>query len=77
METHIQKWGNSLGVRIPVKLARQLNIKPGGVVDLFIENDRLVLNPKKYQLDDLVGKISKENLHLNILESSKLGNEEW
>jgi antitoxin MazE len=77
MHTHIQKWGNSLGVRIPAKLAHQLNMRPGGAVDVFIEDDRLIVNPQRYQLTDLIGNISKSNMHHHLLESSGIGEEEW
>ena len=29
METRIRKWGNSLALRIPQSLARQIALKPG------------------------------------------------
>jgi antitoxin MazE len=77
MQTHIQKWGNSLGVRIPAKLAQELYIKPGSTVDLFVEDHRLVIKPQKYQLDDLLQQITEKNIHHALLEDESIGVEEW
>lgn len=43
MEAHIQKWGNSLGLRIPMALAKRLNFRPGTNVIIEVENGRLVI----------------------------------
>lgn len=77
MQTHVQKWGNSLGVRIPAKLAQQLNMNPGAAVDIFVEDGRLIMSPQRYQLADLIGGISKTNMHHHLLEGSEMGEEEW
>lgn len=77
MQTRIQKWGNSLGVRIPLQLAKQLNLHQGSPVNLGIENDCIVIHPPKYDLDAMLNQITKENMHHQILEDSQRGNEEW
>jgi antitoxin component of MazEF toxin-antitoxin module len=33
METIVKKWGNSLGIRIPNAIARELSLKDGSFVD--------------------------------------------
>lgn len=77
MNTLIQKWGNSLGVRIPAKLAQKLHIKPGSAVDITIEGNHLIVSPQRYRLDDLLDSISEKNLHSNLLDGSAVGEEEW
>ena len=77
MQTHIQKWGNSLGMRIPAKLSHELNLRPGSIVDILIEDNHLVITPRRYQLDDLLENISKANLHNNLLDDPLKGKEEW
>ena len=66
MRTRIQKWGNSLGLRIPRTLARQVRVEVGAEVEVSIERGRLVIKPAKpmrYRLKDLVAGITPENRH--------------
>lgn len=76
MQSQIQKWGNSLGLRIPMQLAKKLNLHPGSSVTLEIENDRLILTPK-YNLQNFLNEITIENQHHQLLEGGSKGNEEW
>jgi len=78
METHIQKWGNSLGLRIPSHLAKKLKLQPGSVVNIDIEEDRLIIQSQKYNLDLLLKEITAQNLHhLELEDSEQLGSEAW
>lgn len=78
METHIQKWGNSLGVRIPMHLAKQLQLQPGSVVNINVEEGRLIIEPHKYDLNVLLNEITPQNLHhLELEDNEQLGNEAW
>lgn len=77
MQTHIQKWGNSLGLRIPRKLAKQLNLHPGSSVTMVIENGRIIIQTPKYDLDTLLSEITPHNQHHQILDDQSQGNEEW
>ncbi len=44
MQTRIQKWGNSLGVRIPRALAEDVGVDPGSKVSLsFLEGELIVI----------------------------------
>jgi antitoxin MazE len=77
MQTHIQKWGNSLGIRIPMKLSQHLNLKPGSVVNVLLEGDHLIIHPQKYQLEEMLSKITPKNCHHEIFTDSIKGQEEW
>lgn len=80
MQSRIQKWGNSLGLRIPVHLAKQLNLHPGSSVELTIneERDQLIIQAPHYDLKTLVEAITQENQHNLLLEDeTQLGSEEW
>nr|WP_245989397.1 AbrB/MazE/SpoVT family DNA-binding domain-containing protein [Ureibacillus thermophilus] len=67
-----QKWGNSLGIRIPKEVADKLGIKQGSEMILSIsEKDEIItLQPKKrrkkYTLEELVSQITPENRHEEI-----------
>ncbi len=65
MEIEIGKWGNSLAVRIPISMVRELSLTLGSKADLFVEKNMLVIKPKrsKYSLESLVNGITPENMH--------------
>jgi antitoxin MazE len=77
MQTHIDKWGNSLGLRIPKNLAKKLHLHVGTPVVLDIENGSLVVKTPRFNLDDMLDKITSENLHHIALDDTLKGNEEW
>ena len=45
MQTKIQKWGNSLGLRIPKSFAAEAQVEEGTTVDMSVQNGRLLLRP--------------------------------
>ncbi len=65
MHMHVSRWGNSLGMRIPKDLARQLGITEGAVVEVTLEDNRLVLELAKptYRLEDLLEGVTPEAMH--------------
>lgn len=77
VKTTIQKWGNSLAVRIPIGIAETISIKQGSEMELSVENQVLLLKPtkKKPMLEDLLSKISPENRHSEIDFGEVEGNE--
>jgi antitoxin MazE len=79
METKVQKWGNSLAIRIPKSYAKDIDINQGSLIDISKENDRIVLKPKrkKEKLSDLLSQITKDNLHEEINTGKNVGNEIW
>lgn len=77
MQAYIQKWGNSLGLRIPLQLAKQLNLHQGSTVTLEIEDGRIIIQPPKYCLDTMLNQITLKNQHHPILDDDKKGSEEW
>lgn len=77
MQTNVQKWGNSLGIRIPIHLAHQLNLHAGTPVSLHIEKDRLILQAPQYDLDTMLASVTKKNKHHLLLDDAQTGAEEW
>lgn len=61
----IQKWGNSLALRIPHAVAKQIQVKEGDPVTLKVGASGLTVKavPKKLKLDDLLDQVTPENLH--------------
>jgi len=78
MESAIQKWGNSLGVRIPSNLAKELELKDGSHIELIQQNGKIIISPKgKNSLKDLLKNITKDNLHAEVKSDGPIGNEAW
>ena len=78
MEAKIQKWGNSLGVRIPNAIIKDLLLENGSSVDIVEESDQIVIKPKRGEsLEKILSSISNENLHSEIDFGIKEGNEIW
>jgi antitoxin MazE len=80
MKTRIQKWGNSLALRIPKSFAMETNIKNGSYVDLSIVRGNLVARPleeEEYTLEHLLAKINKKNLHKETDAGDAAGRELW
>jgi len=80
MQTRVQKWGNSLGLRIPKLFARELNMEAGSAMDLSVANGQLVIRPlrrKKFELNALLAEISDGNLHAEISTGEPQGRESW
>jgi antitoxin MazE len=62
----IQKWGNSLAVRIPRALAEQLQVSEGTPVRVRVAEGMLVVEPEgrpKYRLSDLLADCKPRQLH--------------
>ena len=77
MQTHVQKWGNSLSVRIPSTFSRQLRINAGSLVEMKIDGDCIIIRAPHYKLEELLSQINESNIHSQLLDDSQKGNEEW
>lgn len=80
MLVRVQKWGNSLALRIPAPFARETGLDPGSEVDLALEDGRLVLTPRRpqrFSLAELVGGISSANRHGEVPTAGPVGSEAW
>lgn len=76
----IAKWGNSLAIRIPQNIAKEIDLAEGSEVKLDVVDGNLVLKPKKrnkYTLERLVEEITPDNLHNEIDSGVAKGNEIW
>ncbi|MDH4466595.1 MAG: AbrB/MazE/SpoVT family DNA-binding domain-containing protein [Bacteriovoracaceae bacterium] len=78
MTAKIQKWGNSLGVRIPKAIIEQASLCENAEVTVEHKNGAIMIFPVKtrYVLNDLLEKITKKNLHSEDDFTSE-GNEVW
>lgn len=80
MITTIRKWGNSLGMRIPKNLAKDMQVEEGSSVEISVRKGRLVVTPlkgKEYSLEELVADIKPSNLHEEVEFGAPIGREVW
>ncbi len=78
MTTKIQKWGNSLAVRIPKEVAE--GFRSGVSVELRREGDALIVEPskkQKFSLTELVSQIKPKQLHKETDWDNSVGKELW
>lgn len=80
MVSTVAKWGNSLAVRIPQYVVKEIQLSEGAEVDLLIIDGNLVIKPRprrRYSLEELVSAITSENLHSEVESGVAVGNEAW
>ncbi len=80
MQTRVQKWGNSLAVRIPKSCAQETHLDLNTIVNVSVEEGRIVLapsSPAKPTLSSLLEGVSKHNLHAETESGAVAGREAW
>jgi antitoxin MazE len=80
MNQHVKKWGNSLAVRIPATLSAALNLKEDDAVEMREEDGRLVIEKAKRDhptLDELLARVTPENIHPETDWGPPVGREFW
>jgi antitoxin MazE len=78
MQTRVQKWGNSLGLRIPRGLADEVGLGVGTEVSLTAKDGELILKPSlpsRLRLADLLAGITPENIHASVDTGDAVGSE--
>jgi antitoxin MazE len=80
MRARVQKWGNSLAVRIPKSYAVEAGLDNETDVELSLDDGKLVMTPyarPKFTLKQLMAQITDENLHNEVDTGSAVGHEIW
>ena len=80
MRTRVQKWGNSLALRIPKSFATEAGLQRETAVEVSLVDGKLVITPvakPKLTLKQLLAKVTKENLHPEVDSGPAIGNETW
>jgi len=78
MKTTAQKWGNSLAVRVPKGIAQQAGLKVNDDLDIEVKKGALILKPhlrRVYRLEDLLKRITLDNVHHEIEFGGSVGRE--
>lgn len=68
MSTTAQKWGNSIGVRIPQQIAKKYGVVSGSKINVIEDHDGIKLRPadRSPTLEELLSKCTPENRHEEI-----------
>lgn len=80
MRSQVQKWGNSLALRIPKSFAAESNIEEGSAVNVSLVEGKIIVEPisePTYNLDDLLARVTKRNIHAEIDTGAPVGKEVW
>lgn len=80
MKTRVQKWGNSLALRIPKAFAAEATLDEGTPVELSLVRGKLVIQAlveEPLSLDDLLRGVTDQNLHGEWHTGPAVGKEVW
>jgi antitoxin MazE len=80
MQTKVQRWGNSLAVRIPKAFADDLGLAENSSVALSRRDRDLILTPvvtRTLTLASLLAEVTDENLHHEAETGPPVGDEVW
>ena len=78
MQTRVQKWGNSLAVRIPKSFANHSQLGQDSLVEMSMADGVITLVPvakPKLTLDDLLDQITEDTLHDAVDFGASVGKE--
>jgi antitoxin MazE len=80
MLTKVQKWGNSLALRIPKAFALDAQLENDSLVEISIVEGQIIITPvvaPDWTLEELLAGVNKSNLHHEVDTGPILGNEVW
>ncbi len=80
MKTRVQKWGNSLALRIPKSFATEVGLQTDSSVEVSLVKGKLVIAPivkRKLTLRALLAQVTDNNLHREVDTGSAVGREAW
>ncbi|PKO12893.1 MAG: AbrB/MazE/SpoVT family DNA-binding domain-containing protein [Chloroflexi bacterium HGW-Chloroflexi-10] len=80
MLTKIQKWGNSLAIRIPKAFANDAQLENESLVEISLIEGQIILKPvtrQTWSLVELLAEVTDTNLHHETDTGEAVGNENW
>lgn len=76
----VQKWGNSLAVRIPAPIARGAHFHLGTLVELAVQEEGIVVRPtgeRKLTLDERLAMFDSKKHRGEAMASGRIGLEKF
>jgi antitoxin MazE len=80
MKAGIQKWGNSLALRIPSAYAAETHLGQGSLVEISVVDSKLVVAPisdKEVELERRLARLTDANRHEEVDFGPAVGKEVW
>jgi antitoxin MazE len=80
MLAKIQKWGNSLALRIPKAFAEEAGLDNDSAVEIRVVDGEIHIVPvqeNRYELEALLAEVTADNLHEEVDSGHAMGNEVW
>jgi antitoxin MazE len=80
MLTKVQKWGNSLALRIPKAFAQDAQLENDSLVEISLVEGQIIVRPVEapsWTLDELLAGINKKNIHHEVDTGPSVGKEVW
>ncbi|MCC6300590.1 MAG: AbrB/MazE/SpoVT family DNA-binding domain-containing protein [Anaerolineales bacterium] len=80
MLTKVQRWGNSLALRIPKAFALDAQLENDSMVEISVVDGQIIVKPvsaPSWTLEELLRGINKRNIHSEIDTGDPAGNEVW
>lgn len=81
MLAKVQKWGNSLALRLPKALAEEADVHLDSPVEITVRDHTIVIEPvrekRRFELDELLAGVKPGNLHGESDFGGPVGKEVW
>lgn len=79
MRLAIRRWGNSLALRLPAAVLREVELAEGSEVNVAVEGQQLLITKVAplVTLDQLLADVTPENVHGEIPAGPPRGREIW
>jgi antitoxin MazE len=80
MRTRVQKWGNSLALRIPKSFATEVGLKHDSSVEVSLVGGKLIITPvmrPRLTLRQLLTQVTEDNMHHEVDTGPAMGSEAW
>jgi antitoxin MazE len=80
MLAKVQKWGNSLALRIPKAFALDAQLENDTLVEVSLVDGQIVIKPviaQNWTLDELLSGVNSDNIHHETSTGKTVGNEVW
>lgn len=80
MRVMVKKWGNSASVRLPAQILRAAALEVDQAVDVREEGGMIIIEPireSQFDIEELIARITPDNLHAETATGTAVGNEVW
>ncbi len=79
-ELDIKRWGNNLGVRLPVSVAREAHLHANQRVRIEVENGRVIITPLENGQPTLEQRLERFDAARHggeVMDATPVGAEQW